>query len=70
MQLGLRNPHNGNIDNQVLFLLPSSSILSTATSSLASTKVLAMGWFKVKQQAFRLDMIIGRPAVLAGRYLE
>ena len=27
-----------------------------------------MGWFKVKQQAFRLDMIIGCPAVLAGRY--
>ncbi len=31
---------------------------------------LEMGWFKVKQQAFRLDMIIGRPAVLAGRYLR
>ena len=29
-----------------------------------------MGWFKVKQQAIRLDMIIGRPAVLAGRYLS
>ena len=48
----------------------SSSILSTATSSLASTKVLELGWFNVKQQAIRLDMIIGRSAVLAGRYLS
>ena len=32
--------------------------------------VLGIGRFKVKQQAFRLDVIIGRPAVLAGRYLS
>ena len=58
------------IINQLLFLLLSSSILSTATSSLASTKVLELGWSRVKQQAIRLDMIIGRSAVLAGRYLS